>query len=477
MQARWLAAGLLALTACQSGTSGNDSAIDLNSPSGIVDAGRMDWWREARFGLFIHWGLYSRLEGAYGDRNNHAEWIRTTAQIPLEEYDQLQAGFDPVNYDPDNWCRMAKAAGMKYVVITTKHHDGFCLWPSEQTDFDVEGTASRRDLLGELARAARKHDLKIGWYHSIMDWRHPDYLPRRGWETDRNTEGADFDRYVEYLRAQVTELLTDYGPIDIMWFDGEWENTWNSEYGRELYSLCRTLQPDVIVNNRVDKGRAGMAGLDKGPGYVGDFGTPEQEVPAGGLPGVDWETCMTMNRYWGWNRADTEWKSSAQLIHTLVDVASKGGNFLLNVGPKPDGSFPAQAVERLADMGAWMDVFGESIYGTQASPFDAAFPWGRATLKASAKEGTVLYLHVFDWPRAPQLFVPRLTETGLVRAELMGTDNPYSLGWQNREDGMQLFLPKLKPHPDANVIRLEFGDAKPSLLPAPEPEPEAEAAD
>ena len=145
----------------------------------------MDWWREARFGLFIHWGLYSRLEGAYGERNNHAEWIRTTAQIPLEEYDQLQAGFDPVAYDADAWCRLAKAAGMKYVVITTKHHDGFCLWPSDQTDFDVDGTAAKRDLLGELARAARKHDLKIGWYHSIMDWHHPDYLPRRGWETER----------------------------------------------------------------------------------------------------------------------------------------------------------------------------------------------------------------------------------------------------------------------------------------------------
>ncbi len=432
---------------------------------------RMEWWREARFGLFIHWGLYSMLEGEWDGGTGHAEWIRTTAQIPLEEYDQLQADFNPVNYDPDAWCRLAKRAGMKYIVITTKHHDGFCLWPSAQTEFDVEGTAARRDLLGELAEAARRHGLRLGWYHSIMDWHHPDYLPRRGWESDRSSEGADFDRYVDYLRAQVTELLTDYGPIDVMWFDGEWEATWTSEYGRELYALCRELQPQVIVNNRVDKGRAGMAGLDKGPGFVGDFGTPEQEVPAGGLPGVDWETCMTMNRYWGWNRADTQWKSDAELLHTLIDVASKGGNFLLNVGPKPDGSFPPQAVERLEAMGAWMEVLGESIYGTQASPFDATFEWGRATMRRD-HEGADLYLHVFDWPRTPQLIVPGLDQAGLESATLLGTDAPYPLGWQGLEQGMQLFLPKRKPHPHANVIKLRFTGSGPVVYRKPRIEAE-----
>lgn len=429
---------------------------------------RLDWWRDARFGLFIHWGLYSMLEGEWQGSGGHAEWIRTTAQIPRDEYAKLQADFNPVHYDPDEWCRLAAAAGMKYVVITTKHHDGFCLWPSAWTEYDVDGTPSQRDLLGELAEAARKHDLRLGWYHSIMDWHHPDYLPRRGWETGRSTEGADFDRYVEFLRGQVTELLTNYGPIDVMWFDGEWESTWTSAYGQELYALCRELQPQVLVNNRVDKGRAGMAGLDKGPGFAGDFGTPEQEVPPGGLPGVDWETCMTMNRYWGWNRADTEWKSTTQLVQTLVDVASKGGNFLLNVGPQPDGRFPEQAVHRLEGMGEWMDAFGESIYGTTASPFDEAFEWGRATLKSGPGLGTcTLYLHVFDWPRTPQLVVPGLDQAGLIRAELLGTDEVYPLGWQGRDDGLQVFLPKWKPHPTTNVVKLEFQSMLPVIYRAP----------
>jgi alpha-L-fucosidase len=460
---------LLILTlgiSCQSSPHGFDSDASMTMAEASVDE-RMEWWRDARFGMFIHWGLYSTLEGEWKGATGHAEWIRTTAQIPLEEYDKLQAEFNPVNYDAEAWCRMAKAAGMKYVVITTKHHDGFCLWPSDATEFDVAGGPSGRDLLAELAEACRRHGLKLGWYHSIMDWHHPDYLPRRGWETERSREGADFDRYVDYLHAQVTELLSNYGPIDVMWFDGEWENTWTSEYGRELYALCRELQPQVLVNNRVDKGRAGMAGLDKGPGFAGDFGTPEQEVPAGGLPGVDWETCMTMNRYWGWNRADTEWKSTGELIHTLVDVASKGGNFLLNIGPKPDGSFPVEAQERLAGMGAWMDAFGESIYATQASPFPAALEWGRATLRgeAGADEST-LYLHVFDWPRTPQLIVPNL-DGEILSAELLGTPEEYPLGWQKIEGGTQFFLPKLLPHPDANVVKVRF-KGQPVVYRAPE---------
>lgn len=463
---------LMLAAACQSSTQGGagDAASRIEAAAG-ADASvedRIEWWRDARFGLFIHWGLYSTLEGEWNGATGHAEWIRTTAQIPLEEYDKLQAEFNPVHYDADAWCRMAKQAGMKYVVITTKHHDGFCLWPSEQTDFDVAGGPSGRDLLGELAEACQKHGLKLGWYHSILDWHHPDYLPRRGWETERGTEGADFDRYVEYLHAQVTELLSNYGPIDVMWFDGEWESTWTSEYGRELYALCRELQPQVLVNNRVDKGRAGMAGLDKGPGFAGDFGTPEQEVPPGGLPGVDWETCMTMNRYWGWNRADTEWKSTEQLIQTLVDVASKGGNFLLNVGPKPDGRFPEKAEQRLAEIGDWMAAFGDSIYGTQASPFEAAFDWGRATFKpaASAAGESTLYLHVFDWPRAPQLIVPHL-DGEILSARLMGTPKDYPLGWQRIDGGTQFFLPKVKPHPLANVVEVKFA-GQPVVFRSPE---------
>ena len=413
---------------------------------------RMAWWRDARFGLFIHWGLYSIPAGEWNGSTGHAEWIRTTAQIPLAEYDELVDEFDPVDFDADEWARLAKRAGMRYIVITSKHHDGFCLFDSAQTDFDVMSTPFHRDILAELAEATRAQGLEMCWYHSIMDWHHPDYLPRRGWETDRSAEGADFSRYVEYLRAQVTELLTNYGDIGVMWFDGEWEATWTSELGDELYALCREIQPDVIVNNRVSTGRAGMAGLTRGPGFAGDFGTPEQEVPSTGLPGVDWETCMTMNAHWGWNAADTRWKSDETLIRTLVDVVSKGGNFLLNVGPTAEGRFPPNAVERLEAIGAWMDVNGEAIHGTEASPFES-LAWGRATVRRDGEAETI-YLHVFDWPSDGRLVVPGLGTDPAGAALLADASAP--VGVERRGADVVLSLPREAPDHACSVVRLDF---------------------
>jgi alpha-L-fucosidase len=369
---------------------------------------RMSWWREARFGMFLHWGLYSIPAGQWSGQTSHAEWIRTTAQIPLVRYDEFLTQFNPVKFDAGAWVLAAKSAGMKYIVITSKHHDGFALFDSKVSDFDVMATPFQRDIMRELADACRKHDMKMCWYHSIMDWHHPDYLPRRDWEIDRPADEANFDRFVEYLHAQVTELLTNYGDIGVMWFDGEWENTWTHPQGVALYELCRRLQPSVIVNNRVDKGRDGMAGLTVEGNFVGDFGTPEQEIPATGLPGIDWETCMTMNDHWGYNKHDQHWKSSRQIIRTLVDVASKGGNFLLNIGPTADGEFPPESIQRLNEIGAWIKINGESIHGTNASPFDT-LPWGRCTMKAEAARGTTtLYLHVFNPPDDGALTVPGL---------------------------------------------------------------------
>src|SRR5262245_28872875 len=249
------AAALLAACAAESPRADEPKA-DLTTagapPPAEKPDPRMDWWRDARFGLFLHWGLYSIPAGEWNGRTDHAEWIRTTAQIPLAEYDQLVAKFNPVKFDARAWVAAAKAAGMRYVVITSKHHDGFCLFDSKQTDFDVMSTPFARDPLKELAAACREAGLKLCFYHSIMDWHHPDYLPRRDWEKDRPVEGADFARFVKYLRAEVTELLSNYGDVGVLWFDGEWESTWNHEEGKALYDLCRTLQPNVIVNNRVD---------------------------------------------------------------------------------------------------------------------------------------------------------------------------------------------------------------------------------
>ncbi len=325
---------------------------------------RMAWWREARFGMFIHWGLYAIPAGQWKGETNHAEWIRHSAQIPIDEYDKFVGQFNPVQFNADQWVRMAKDAGMKYIVITSKHHDGFCLFDSEHTDYDVMSTPFKRDILKELSRACKKHGIKLCFYHSIMDWHHPDYLPRREWEK-RSADGADYPRYIGHMKSQLTELVTRYDPA-VLWFDGEWENTWTHEEGLKLYNYVRSLKPDIIINNRVDKGRKGMQGMTEDDSFAGDFGTPEQEVPHTGIRGVDWESCITMNNHWGYNSHDKNFKSTKHLIHQLVDIVSKGGNYLLNIGPTAQGVFPRESIDRLRDMGKWMNVNGEAIYGTTA---------------------------------------------------------------------------------------------------------------
>jgi alpha-L-fucosidase len=397
LAARWGGrCGFIATIVLLALVSGAQSSAQAQPPDT-----RLDWWRAARFGLFIHWGLYAVPAGEWGGRSDYGEWIRNNARIPISTYDRFVGQFNPTKFDADLWVRTAKAAGMKYIVITTKHHDGFALWDSKVSDFDVMATPFRRDILKALAAACQRHGLRLCFYHSIMDWHHPDYLPRRPWEaTDRTAAGADFERYVSYLKAQLKELLTDYGPIGILWFDGQWEATWTNERGRDLYSYVRALQPSIIVNNRV--------AAAEGDGSPGDYGTPEQEIPATGIPGLAWETCMTMNRNWGFNRADKDYKSTRELVRNLIDIASKGGNFLLNVGPTAEGEFPPDSVNRLSGIGAWIRTNGEAIYSTTASPFPS-LAWGRATVGRSAVRGqSRLFLHVFDTPADRVLVVPGL---------------------------------------------------------------------
>jgi alpha-L-fucosidase len=439
MPSPWTSLFLLALPALASPTPGDPPDE------------RMDWWRAARFGLFLHWGLYSIPAGEWNGETNHAEWIRTTARIPLEEYERFAGAFDPVGFDADAWARMAAEAGMGYVVITTKHHDGFCLFDSALTDFDVMSTPFERDVMKELADACRRRGLQIGWYHSIMDWHHPDYLPRRDWEAERGSEGADFARYERYLSGQVRELLTNYGPIGVMWFDGEWEATWNHEQGSRLYELCRGLQPDVIVNNRVDKGRSGMAGMTSSAEFRGDFGTPEQEIPARGLPGVDWETCMTMNGNWGFNAHDRDFKSTEELVRKLIDVASKGGNFLLNVGPTARGEFPPESVARLAEIGAWMRVHGDAIHGTEASPFEE-LTFGRATLRKRGDDATI-FLHVFEWPADGRLRVPGLGNELSGARLLSNAGGELACGREGTD--VVIAVPRAMPDAIATVVALD----------------------
>ena len=418
---------------------------------------RMDWWRQARFGMFIHWGLYAVPAGEWKGETNHAEWILTTAQIPVKEYEKFALQFNPVKFDARQWVKMAKDAGMKYIVITSKHHDGFCLFDSKHTDYDViDATPFNRDILRELSDECRKQGIKMCWYHSIMDWHHPDYLPRRGWEK-RSAEGADYSRYIEYMKGQVKELVANYGDIGVLWFDGEWESTWDHEKGADLYKYVRSLQPSIIINNRVGKGRAGMAGTFDPETSSGDFGTPEQEIPATGL-GYDWETCMTMNDHWGFNKNDHNWKSKEDLIRKLVDIASKGGNFLLNVGPTAEGLFPEPSIERLAAMGEWMKLNGGSIYGTSASLFEK-LEWGRSTTKPGK-----IYLHVFDWPGDGKLRVPGLVSKAESAYLLADADRILNVEYMNGY--AVISMPENAPDPIVSVAVLEFKE-EPEVVRSP----------
>lgn len=357
---------------------------------------RMEWWREARFGLFIHWGVYSVPAGTYNGEQigGIGEWILLRAKIPVAEYKSYAKDFNPVKYDPEAWVKMAKDAGMKYIVITSKHHDGFALFDSKVSDWDIaDASPYGKDLLKPLVKAAKKEGIKIGFYYSqAQDWTHPGgaksgYKEGEYWD---EAHAGNFDEYLkEIAYPQVEEILSNYD-LDILWWDTpRWMNKERAEFLRPLISL----RPGLITNNRL------------GGGYKGDSDTPEQHVPATGIEGRDWEVCMTMNHTWGYKSYDNDWKSTEDLLYKLIDIASKGGNFLLNVGPKPDGTIPQASIDRLAEIGSWMDIYSESIYETVASPFRRPW-WGRCTRKELENGDTRLYLHVFDWPKDNELLVP-----------------------------------------------------------------------
>jgi alpha-L-fucosidase len=415
---------------------------------------RMAWWHQARFGMFIHWGLYAIPAGRWKGEQipGASEWIMNSAHIPVAEYEQLAGQFNPVKFDADQWVQIAKNAGMKYIVITSKHHDGFCLWDSKVSDYDIhDATPFKRDILKELSDACRKRDIKLCFYHSIMDWHHPDaqapHYPTYNTDQKKN---PNFPRYIEnYLKPQIKELITNYGPLGVLWFDGEWIPEWTEDDGRDMYRFVRGLQPDIIINNRVGKGRKGMEGLTEEGSFAGDFGTPEQQIPPTGLPGIDWESCMTINDTWGFKKDDHNWKSATQLIRNLVDIVSKGGNYLLNIGPTAEGLIPQPSTERLQAIGAWLQVNGESIYGTTANPV-GELSWGRCTEKSDR-----LYLHVFNWPKDGRLVTPPLGKKAEKACLLI--DKTRGLGLtQDSEGNVTISLPAEAPDEIDTVVVLEL---------------------
>jgi alpha-L-fucosidase len=367
----------------------------------VPPAADLGWWREARFGMFVHWGPVSL-------RGTEIGWSRGD-KVPVEEYDALYRRFDPQAFDARAWARLAKDAGMRYLVLTTKHHDGFCLWPSRLTDYDIGATPFRRDVVGELSRACRDEGLVFCAYHSICDWRHPDYpLGSPGGKTRKPS--PNMDRYVEYLKGQLAELLTTYGPLGILWFDGEWEEPWTEARGIDLYRYCRALQPSVIVNNRVAKGREDLAGTTREGAFAGDYDTPEQQVGRY-QDARPWESCITICRQWAW-KPDDELKPLAECVRTLASCAGGDGNLLLNVGPMPTGEIEPRQAARLRELGDWLKLNGESVYGTRGGPWKPA-PWG-----VSTRRGDLAYLHVLEWP-GESLEVPAI-EPSVIGASVLG---------------------------------------------------------
>ncbi|MCP5542914.1 MAG: alpha-L-fucosidase [Akkermansiaceae bacterium] len=417
---------------------------------------RMAWWREAKFGMFIHWGVYAVPAGTYDGKQipGIGEWIMLRAKIPVDTYRGYAKDFNPVNYKPDEWAALAKDAGMRYMVITSKHHDGFALFPSEVTDWDVaDATPWGKDLIGPLADAAREKGLKFGLYYSqAQDWTHPGGAKAgmddgSGWD---DAHKGSFDNYLDKIAVpQTREILTRYQP-DILWWDTP--HLMNPQRAEKLADLL-PLRPGIITNNRL------------GGGHHGDTETPEQHIPARGFPGRDWETCMTMNDTWGFKSYDHHWKGRETLIRNLIDIASKGGNYLLNVGPDATGRIPEESVKLLHQVGDWMKTNGESIYGTHGSPLPK-LAWGRCTMK-DAGDNTELFLHVFDWPEDGSLLVPAL-KNQVVTANLLAGGTTVAA--ETTDDGVVLKLPGGAPDAVSSTVKLvvsgkpEIGEV--AVLPA-----------
>jgi len=391
---------------------------------------RVSWYTQARFGMFIHWGLYSIPA--------RGEWVRSVEEIPKEDYMKYFYEFNPLDYNPRIWAKAAKDAGMKYVILTAKHHDGFCLFDSRYTDFKSTNTKCGKDLVAEFVEAVREAGLKVGLYFSLLDWYHEDY-PHYG---DRNhpmrnnknykNDNRNFNRYIDYMHHQVREICTNYGKLDVLWFDFSYDDMTGEKWrAGELMDMVRTLQPGVIVDNRLEASGEGYGSMATGKPtrYHGDFVSPEQMIPPNGIQDVKgndliWESCVTMNNNWGFHQTDKFYKPAATLIRKLVECVSKGGNMLLNIGPDAKGNIPQESLEILDAIKIWMDRNKASIYGCGKSGITKP-EYGRIT-----RNRNKIYYHLYENTIGP-MPLPGLSKEDIISIRYLstGAEVPISTSW------------------------------------------------
>lgn len=412
---------------------------------------RTKWFCEVRFGMFIHWGIYSIP--------SQGEWAKNSKNISEETYQQYFETFNPVRYDPTRWAAIARETGMKYAVLTAKHHDGFCLFDSQLTDYKSTNTPAGRDLVKEYVEAFRAAGLKVGLYYSLLDWHHPEYTldaihPRRNDELFK-AQKRDQGKYIQYLHGQVRELLSNYGPLDIMWFDFSFDEKGPEEWGSaDLLKMVRSLQPNIIIDSRLDRGH--LEG--RASPYTGDFMTPEQIIPEEGLKkpsgeAAVWESCLTMNDNWGYTRDDKNFTTTTKVIRMLVECVSKGGNLLLNVGPTAKGEVQPECLRMLSGVGEWMRLNSDSIYGCDRVNLPKP-QWGRWTGR-----GNTLYAHVFDPPAGLIVLPGWLGKVRYARLLSDGTEISTAKPWMvqhNMQDAFLIMPSKAAFDPHDTVIEIEL---------------------
>lgn len=395
----------------------------------------MDGFMDMRFGMFIHWGPVTL-------RGKDISWTRGN-EIPKEDYDSLYKEFDPVLFNADDWVKAARDAGMKYLTITAKHHDGFCLWPSKYSRHTIAYTPYKKDIIGALAKSCKKYGIKFCIYYSVLDWFNPDY-PLHSPNDKAEDPKANMQRYITYMRNQLKELVTKYDPY-MMWFDGAWESPWTNQMAVETYTYLKSLKKDLIINNRLGKEIAGLENKDiDASKMIGDFDTPEQTVGRMNM-NMPWESCITICTNWAWVPND-KMKSLQQCIHTLASTSGGNGNLLLNVSPMLDGRMEARQVQRLKEIGDWLKQNGAAVYHTKGGPY---YP---SKNMASRRKGNKIYLQIFETDTTG-ISLKQLPGRKIVKAYLL---NGGSVSFSQDETGIQIHFPAAMPDKNFSVIVLEM---------------------